>query len=287
MSDTTEKTIVSAYVHNPARGIFKSKKSDRASCNWIECENPDCPLLALGQCMMQGILGSTRCPYGSHYRDVGPTQRAQSYSKWVADRQNRFNGVKTLKIPPKKMAIVGEWVYLPYSHMTMCKDVPFVSHSAFFVSGTCLIPLDQWTVDVVETLIDFRPNAMMGGEIKAYQREEVPLFIQHLREVTPEMFSQLVERRPEYDTAPDYVGRKAVLTTLNAPLEWTVTKNADYPVAWKWDGEKLRTSSHHAFNYIWGDIKEKSVEVTVVPKDGESVVVQSNDWVNDSTVFVD
>lgn len=284
-ADTCEPAVVHANVFDPSGPtLFKTSKNDRPECQWIECSLVDCPLRASGHCTMGGVFG-TKCPYGTYRRESGPTQRAGSFRSWVNERKERIKGVPYLDRPATKLAFIGDWVYLPYSHMTMCKDVPFNSHDAFIISGNCFLPATEWTVDNVERLVRFRPRAMMGGEITQYQKEQVPLFVQHLRELDPAMFGQLVERMPELDTEPDYVGRQAVITTLNHPIQWT--EKGHYPVQWEWDGTRMRSTSQHAYNNTWGNVKAESVAVEIVPKEGQSIEVRSNEWVNSGTVFAD
>lgn len=257
----------------------KTKSNERAQSMTIYCTNADCPLLAAGQCVFRKFI----CPYGRISAQTGPTKRAAKLSAWLEETKV---DAPQLTYPANKMAFIGDYVYLPYAHMDMCEKVPFLSHSAFIISGNPFLPREHWTVDTVETLVLFRPQAMMGGEIKAYQRESVPLFVQHLRELDPGMFAELVKRQPQFDTAPDYVGRKALLRTLATPIEW-VTQGNNYPVHWKWDGESLSTSSIHAYHKTWGRVDAESVEVRVTPKSDAVVEVKNNAWVVEETVLVD
>ena len=126
--------------------------------------------------------------------------------------------------------------------------------------------------------------AMIGDPITSYQKEVVPKFLLHLREVDPKMWKLLIKERPDLDTEPDHVGRKALLKTLNYPISWK-TQGNKYPVEWNWDGEKLTTNSHHAVNNTWCQLTPKELSLTVWPKDNQDIVVQDNSWVNNNTVF--
>ena len=127
---------------------------------------------------------------------------------------------------------------------------------------------------------------MMGGEITSYQKEAVPKFLVHLREVDPEMWAQLIAVRPELDKQASHVGRSALLSTLKPGIEWT--ENADkYPVKWQWDGTTLKTTSMNSYSSTWGKVKVESVVIHATPKADATVVVQSDEWVVAETVFVD
>lgn len=278
------RRVVSKHVFNPATSIFKQSKNEKAVYTTILCKLESCPLRDAGACMLRPLFGSTQCPYGRVRKETGPTRRAQKFSKWIRDRQDEYPGVPTLGYPKTRMAIVGEYVYLPYAHMTLCSPVPFLSHGGFMSSGTCLLPLVNWSVENVERLVVFRPQAMMGGEITKYQSEQVPLFLLHLRECDDRMWQQLITARPELDVEPNHVGRKAFLKTLRSPIHWG-TKHANYPVQWEWNGREVVTQSLDAYDRTWGKMKVASVEIRAIPADDAEIEVQDNAWVTSETVF--
>lgn len=279
--------IIYAYVLDPRQpGLFrKASKSEPAECQTITCHNEDCPLLKAGTCASRRIFGS--CPYGEVRHQRGPTGRSNKIWDWIQEKRKEFADVGTdVSAPENKLAFIGGYVWLPYPHADMCKDVPFLRHSCAFVSGIDFIKCENWTLENVLTLIDFRPQALMGGEITDYQRKSVPLLIQHIRECDPEMWQQLIAVRPQYDVAPNYVGRKALVKTLKAGIA-IPPKDDRYPVPWTWDGTKLTTNSKHAYGDTWGGMKCGDVELSLTPDEKTVTVVRSNEWVTPETVFVD
>lgn len=280
-------TVIHANVFDPTQSLFKQKASTRAKCQTINCTNSECPLLARGQCYMRGGLFGNRCPYGSARTESGPTKRAAGFYKWICEKRDEHKGVPHLEAPPDKMEFIGEFVLLPYDHMTRCESVPFRSRASLFTNGDPFLDRKFWTIETVLALLSNRPQAIMGGEITAYQKEQIPLFLTHLREADPDMWKQLIAVRPQYDVAANHVGRKAILQTLNHPIEWTNTgRNGVYPVRWQWDGKSLTTDSIHAYHRTWGGLDAESVTIHLKPKARAVVVVQSNEWVNQSTEFV-
>ena len=236
--------------------------------------------------MFAPIVGWDRCPYGKVVVQDGPTPRSKQYRKWIKGRTAEGDGVPQLGSPGKKIYFVGDYVYLPYAFMNMNENVPFLRHGSIFVSGTSLISRSAWTLETVLNIIDFRPHALMGGEITDYQECELPKFLQHLREVDPEMWGALVAERPKFDVAPDYVGRRALLRTLVPPFEWGTMHNK-YPVSWKWDGKQLSTSDKNAYEATWGGIRLKSFKLCGEPEENASIVVRDNGWVDENTIFLD
>ena len=285
MANLINERPISKVVFNPENALFKETRNSRASCTVIWCKLADCPLLASGACMWRPPLGWTRCPYGRVATEEGPTKRAQSCGDWIRNRQELHPGVGDVGYPAKRMALVGDYVYLPYVHADMNKSVPFLEHSGVFTSGTFLISREFWTLETVLAILDFRPQAMMGGEITSYQKDEVPLFLLHLRETDATMWAALIAVRPELDTVPNHVGRKALLRTLTPPIKWV--SNHKYPVVWRWDGEFVVTTSKDAYSSTWGNLKLESLELRARPETNAVVVVRDNAWVNENTEFVD
>lgn len=279
----SEFKVIHANIYDPTHSVFKTSKNDKAQCQTVECSNTSCPLLAKGQCYARGVF-TPRCPYGRASVEYGPTRRSSKFYKWVSDKREKHKGVPYLNMPEDKIAFIGEYVLLPYSHMDMNKAVPFLRHSNVFVPGYPFVSIQHWNLQTVLAIIDFKPQAMMGGEITTYQKDVVPKFLLHLRESDSEMWSQLVKIRPQYDVVPNHVGRKAILQTLNYPITWS-TKHDKYPVTLTWDGKFVTTTSQIAFSSTWCDMKAESVNITIVPKVRTEVVVQSNDWVNSNTEF--
>ena len=158
-------TIIHANVYNPSTSLFKTKANTRSECQTITCKNAECPLLARGQCTMRGSLLRCRCPYGVYKCETGPTKRAKNFHSWIRDKKEQYKNIPFLQIPPNRMEFIGDYVLLPYSHMTMCESVQFKSRSGFLSSGDPFLPREFWTLETVLSLLNFRPQALMGEKL--------------------------------------------------------------------------------------------------------------------------
>lgn len=279
------RVIASRVIDPREPSLFvKRKKSDPAEHLTITCQLDECPLLKAGFCAERNLFAG--CPYGSSRDERGPTRRAANFGQWVRDHKAMHPGIGwNLSVPPKKLAFVGEYVYLPYSHMDMLESRAF-EKGKLFERRTTFIKREKWTLELVLSLIDLRPQAIFGGEILSYQGESVPAFIAHIREIDTDMWRQLIAVRPELDTTPNYVGRKAILRTLAYPIE-IPPKHSEYQVPWSWDGKVLRSTSRHAYSGAWGGIEPESLSIELVPAPMAAVIVASNAWVTPETMFVD
>lgn len=285
MNNTME--TISAFIFDPTNSLFKQKASEKARCDIIRCSQKDCPLRTNKQCILKTVIGQANCPYGKFTVEYGFTRKARKYYDWIKERKEKYANIPCLKFPTKKLAFIGDYVYLPYAHITMCKEIPFLTHANIMSSGTPLIKKEHWNIQTVLTLLNFKPQAFFGDTITTYQTEEIPLFISHLREEDKDMWKQLIKEKPELNTKQDFIGRRALLKTVNYPITWTPDTNPKYPVEWTWDGEFLTTNSKHVYNSSWGHVDLESFELKAKPQDNATIEIQDNSWVNKNTKFVD
>jgi len=284
---TDEYQVVHCNIYDPrVPSVFKAKANERAQCTVIRCSLAKCPIRDRGECTWVGILSRHRCPYGKMSIEEGFTKRAGKCGAWVRERKERYEGVPSLGYPGKKMAFVGDYVYLPYPHAAMNETLPWLAPGGAFLSENPFLPKSSWSVATVKSIIVFRPHAMIGGEIKSYQKEEMPKFLLHLRKEDPSMWKELCKERPDLDKMPDHVGRMALLRTLRAPIEFG-PDDSRYPVEWRWTGKQVITSSKDAYDKTWGGVKLESLKLMGVPAKDAAIKVEDNEWVTEKTVFVD
>lgn len=282
--------IVHARVYDPHRAgaLFKVKANEKPTCTVIHCSNKDnCGLHARGECAMLAMLDSRYCPYGRMSYKEGPTKRSKNYRKWVSDMESLYKDSGRLNNYTRKMAIVGDHVFLPYAHMNMNKDLPFKNHGHFMSSGTHFLELSGFDVDAVFKIINFSPQAMMGGTITTYYREVVPMFLLHLKEVMPDLYRRAVETNHTVENIVSdvsNVGRQALLSSL-APgtVILQYHKNKDLKTRhWVWDGATL-TSTDSDPSFMPVGFEECTI--TLRPKADQYVDITSEDQVNSDTRY--
>jgi hypothetical protein len=65
-------------------------------------------------------LEINRCLYGKCLLNSGYSRRSRNYSKWIVEHKKEYESVlNALSSASRVMAIVGDFVYLPYSFITM------------------------------------------------------------------------------------------------------------------------------------------------------------------------
>ena len=128
---------------------------------------------------------------------------------------------------------------------------------------------------------------MMGGEITSYQKEKVPLFLAHLQEIMPEVHDNFIEAYPKFGKKIDYVGRKALLKTINpSEISYYSRYYPNLTNHWYWDGEFLTYKSGYVSSVsIINDYEVDTFKIK--PSDKSVVKITSNEQVTADTVFID
>lgn len=273
--------IIHAHVYKPHNALFKSCRNDRAECQIVKCNNyQNCELFKRKECCWIGGFGWNKCPYGSYSKTEGFTRKARKYYTWINEKTEQYKKViGALNRASDVIAIIGDFIYLPYAHMTMNENIPFKSKTGLFNKGDCLLPLKEFTLENVSKICEFHPQAIFGGEIKSYQGEEIPKFIKHLSEKFPNLYKQLCDKLKRIkEISLTNIGRKAYLKTLNPFISEFVDCHKS---TWKWDGEYLiSTNSKASFMLI-----QKFSEIKIKPEENAVVTITDDNQINKDTIF--
>ena len=282
-----DEKVIYFHVYNPSQSMFKANKNDKAKSFTVTCSNSEnCGLFKRGECCLVGAFGS-RCPYGQHQTQTGYTRKARAYFDWIRKEEAKYSHLPkpSLTSPKSIMAIVGDYVYLPYSFMNLNKYVPFIEHANTFNNGSHFLKLENFTIDNIIKICKFRPQALMGGEITDYQRKSIPLFLMHLREQFRDLCTQLVEVYPralEILSAHTNVGRKARLGTLTPNVgTFNETSSNKITATWVWDGEYLTSFDKETSFLIINDFTEARIK----PNPNVIVTITDEGQVNENTKF--
>jgi len=279
--------IIHVHIYEPHRGsIFgKTPKNERSQLHIYTCEQKDkCDAYKRGQCINVGNVFGSRCPIGKVSKSSGLTQRAQKYCSQINEWQERYKEFySALDSAPKRITKVAEGWMLPYSFMDMNESIPFKAHGGAFVKGCAFLSDEDFNEDIFNRILNYKPIAMMGGEIKDYQKNVVPKFLHDFKVNYPKEFERLSEDSEIAKAAMEnlnFVGRMAYLKTIKPDVEVTISSDI-----WQWDGEKI-TRTDVKF-MIFEPCKWESCYAEFKPSDKAIVKITSNDQVCDKTVFAD
>lgn len=190
------------------------KGNDRERMEAFICEYPgECPMYAAGKCVCKNLfIGWIKCPHSRFVKDFGLTRRAKGFGAAAEKWRELYK--TDITVESEQMCRCGDYIYLPYPHL----DVFGTKFDESLVNDY-FVPADSFTTQMISKIINYRPRAFMGGEITTFQEKEVPKFIKHLAQFSPELFEEYCNTNPEeserfLSVSRESVGRKAYLHTM-------------------------------------------------------------------------
>lgn len=269
----------------------------------ITCDHCEsCDLYKKGYCLrVTAPFADTNCKYGVTSRVTGYTTRSYKYhefeSKWKADEAY---GAKLDRPSSTVVAEIGDYVYLGISFVavTEVKDSsPLYDHIIVGPGGTrynLWQPLfgsrggfvqkqdleDLSNQGILYQLFKFVPRTFFeNAKIESYKKETLPDFAMALKRGMPDLAKRFFEAWPEFDYSPNYIGKKAYISTLPKGLKIKDHNNNEFVIG---DGEITCESYHSAF--LPFNAKESSIKIKL--NGSETYEIKSNDEVGPDTKIV-
>jgi hypothetical protein len=241
-----------------ARRLSKAYKSnERARLTGYHCNlEGECPLLAEGQCI--SLRSFEKCVYGEIRSRSSATKRARSYGDFIKSAMEAMEDLPEVRGADERVAYVGDYVYLPYAHMNHDDgkaDLPFLSHSHIFSSGSPFMLRSKFTAEAVVMLFHFKPRTFMDNRvIRKYTDVSLPRFLLDLSEFDPELYAAAVALEPGI----------AELVARSRPRELTAAELRGYRGS-------VRIGGRGYFLHGDGTVEAK-VELSEFPTDGPVTV---------------
>lgn len=282
-----EEKIINVGLYG-GKGLFGGREQP-LEARIIYCDKCDeCSFFKNNQCLkIDGFL-SPYCKFGRRSIVKGYTSRARKYSDFRSKWKSHEKYGK-LSRPPVKLGIIDNVVVFPYNYVSIneYENGSIRVGDPDLTSSIYYIDMEKFTADLIHAICSFRPHAFFGGIIEDYQKKTVPRFLEHLKEVLPDKYQEFVKAYPEYDKAPNYVGRRALLKTINSsPVYYSSGNYPDLNNEWLWDGQYLIYKKGYVSSFnIVDDYKVDTIRL--IPGDTAEIVITSNDQVSSETVFVD
>lgn len=271
-------------------GIQDGRNRNRAEI--VSCDKTnECSFYKKGLCLNVTSFLKSGCKYGSVSKVEGYTSRAKKCVEFNSRyRNDELYGA--LKHPLDwRIALIDDIVVFNLTFAICDKkywnnwknkwediDKYRVRECGFGTGTYSYIPLEELTIDVLNQIIKYRPQAIMGGEIKDYQKKIIPNVLFELRKVFPDVYEKLIVEHPEVkEIAPNFVGKRAYIYSL--PDETILpcnngkfVKKGDHIVCEKFSSAFL---PFHANNC--GMLIEITKDMTIE--------IESNNQVDENTVF--
>lgn len=262
-------------------------EADEIYCDMYE----QCTFYKEGKCLRCRSFLSPTCKFGRNNIIKGYTSRAMKYYDFK-NKYQRDEVYNKLSYPKKFVAVIGDNLYMNLKYTLVRKrretdekwrrDVDgYIISEVGFGSGDVFIPLNELTDALLYAIFSYTPHAIMGGVIEDYQKKVVPEVLQDLKKAAPDIYNDFVVKHPEYDIAPNYIGKKAYVNSLKPN-----TKFKYKGCEWLYDGEYVSTENFDIGIYSpwWSDgVKHSDVRMKVTDK----MLFEINDnlIVDDDTKF--
>lgn len=283
-----EKINVGLY---GGKGIFSGKETP-LEADEIYCDRANqCTFYAENTCLRCRSPLAPSCKFGETKCTKGYTSRAKKYhsfkSKYEKDEMYR-----KLKYPTKLIAVMGDTLYMNLKYVLvrkMRKDDDcwkeaangYLIKDVGFCSGDVFIPLSEVTNKLLYKIFSYKPCAIMGGIIKAYQEKVVPDILQDMKKVAPEIYKKFISEHPQYDLKPNYIGKTAYINSLKPNTKFH-HKNSE----WIFDGEYISTANFDiglGSPWLWQDACRADIKIKV--NDKMTIEINDNSIVDENTKF--
>lgn len=190
--------LINIHVRDEYRyNIFNKRETPKAYVCKTYCTlEGECPFKKRGKCIAIKTL-EKYCPYAQHSSCIGPSVRSKDYRSFLEqNKKEQLEGPKTPEYAETVLEVIGDYVYVPHAFLSGCKQVPFLSHSDFLISGKPFIKKEDFTPEAIVSISKYTKQALMGGEITDIQKKSVPLFLFHLKHKMPELYEQALALEP-------------------------------------------------------------------------------------------
>ena len=256
---------------------MKSNDRERFEATYCTYEG-ECKMYKQGKCVsIPSLFSNKHCPHSKTIRGCGLTKKAKGFGKLSSQWREQYK--TDIKTEYEFIRECGDFIYLPIYHLKVFSDKVIEQ-----IVDENFIPKECFTIDTIRRIITRQPRALMGGIIQSYQEKEVPKFIRQLRDFSPNLYQEYLEKYPDdkdrfESICGNFIGRKAYLNTLKDGATYIDCHNN------KWIKENGYLVCYE-YNTWLALGKEKRICKQQIIGD-EIIKIISNDFVSSETVFVD
>lgn len=263
-------------------------EADEIYCDYFN----QCTFFKENKCLRCRSFGPS-CRFGKNYIIKGYTSRAKKYLSFKSKYQSD-EVYNKLSYPKGLVAIMEDTLYMNLKYVLVrkkrednsynysCKCVGnYEITTAGFCSGDCFIPLAELTNEFLASIFSYIPSAMLGGVVTAYQNKVVPEILQDLKRIAPDIYNSFISEYPNYDLAPNYIGKNAYVSSLKPN---TIFKYKG--VEWLYDGEYVIAENFDlGLKSPWWKSETKCSEIKIKVNDKMLFEVKDNSIIDENTRF--
>lgn len=270
------------------KGLFGGKETP-LEADIIYCDTADkCSLYKEGKCLNCRAPFGTKCGKGTVTTIRGYTSKARKYGEFRSTYKNDETYDK-LNYPNNYVALIDDMLYLNLTYTSVRKPIQnddyrpnkwgyIISDGGIFGSKAFFVNINEINVDFLSEILSYKPRALMGGVILDYQEKIVPNIVNELKTVVPTLYKELIDKYPQFNKEPNYVGRYAYMKTL---VDGSVLIDCHGNRAVK-NGDTLYCESFtKGFVPFDGEVAECTIKI----KDKQKYKVTNNSQCDENTIF--
>ena len=271
-----EKISVNLY---GGKSIFNKKESPLRA-EEVYCDNYEkCSLFKNNCCLSVTAPFSTRCKFGKVNRIQGYTSRAKKYKEFRT-KYEKDETYGKLSYPSNcKIAIIDNNLFLDVGFAKIEEsNNEYNVNSVNFGSSENWIELEKFDCNLLYKICTYKPYAIMGGEITSYKEKYIPDMLLQLKKLLPELYNDFITKYPEFDKAPNYIGKYAYIKTLvkdSVLIDSNGNKfifNGEYLICENWKSAFVPFDS-------------KTSEMRIKVTDDMKYKINDNSQANENTIF--
>lgn len=264
-------------------------RGNPTEADYIYCDKyKNCSFYKEGKCLRVRAFLAPGCKFGRNDIVRGYTERAKKYYTF----QNKIKNDEVynkLSYPLNRVALIDGYLFMKLGYVSIRKITDktekwkavfkdYAIDSMLIANDSTFVPIEDVKPEFLYKIFTYKPRAIMGGIIDAYQDSVVPDVVQELKRVVPKIYDEFVAKYPEYIKEPNYIGKLAYLSTL---ADGSKVEDCHGNQFYKKDGKFYCDNMTRGFVPFNGVAK-----VEVIPNEKKSFKITDNSQVDENTKFI-
>jgi len=268
------------------KSFFKGVGDTKYRAEVISCDRTDCSFRDKGACLKVTTIAPHYCKYGQRHIYEGYTPQAKACHEWchVFRSDETYEKLKAVSIN-NYFGVVGDYyfIYTRYVGVNWNEDGTYKFSTSTSVDTHIFIKKDEMSVDFLEDLLTYKPYALLGGVIKDYQEDVVPLMLRQIQMFAPELFGELTEAFPHFaEIVPSFVGKYVYVKSLKGDIDIYCQGSGTFHLS-----EDRTTLTCKDYSSCFLPFNAKTAQLEIKVTEDLKYKVQSNSEVCEDTVIAD
>lgn len=187
-------------------------------CETISCEYANkCTLYKDNKCKCVTVPFGGYCKFGSISKIDGGTKQGKKY--YLLKEKIKADELYNKLEYPSDCYIyrVEDTIVLSPSYVRIKKSENgnYSFNTTLFGGNSYYMPIEEFTYDFLKKICSYYPKSLSGGIIYDYTEKIIPFMLIQLKGIMPKFYNGFITKYPKFNVAPNYIGKRAYLNTVN------------------------------------------------------------------------